>query len=86
MNKGESVLRVLINQQLTEKYRAEHVRITCDYMNATFLLDEHTDVSEERVFREQNNIVMDVLHNPHQPRPEGEWIGGEIMRQWVPFI
>jgi hypothetical protein len=26
-------------------------------------------------------IIMDAMHNPCQPRPEGEWVGGEIARQ-----
>ena len=29
------------------------------------------------------NAMMDALHNPHTPRPKGEWVGGEITRQYV---
>jgi len=28
------------------------------------------------------NIIMDALRNPHTPRPKGEWIGGEVTRQF----
>jgi hypothetical protein len=50
-------------------------------MNTTFFIDEHTDVSEEHEVRNQKSIMMNALYNPHNPRPEGEWIGGEIVRQ-----
>jgi hypothetical protein len=52
-------------------------------MNSTWVIDEYSDVSEGREVRNQKNIVMDALRNPHKPRPEGEWICGEIIRQWV---
>lgn len=52
-------------------------------MNLVWVIDEYSDVSEVREVRNQKNIIMDALRNPHKPRPEGEWIGGEIMRQWV---
>lgn len=50
-------------------------------MNLFFVIDEHTDVAETDVAREQARVVMDALRNPHIPRPEGEWIGGEVSRQ-----
>ena len=31
------------------------------------------------------SIVMDAFRNPYKPCPEGGWIGGEIVRQWVYF-
>ncbi|KAJ7071626.1 isoprenoid synthase domain-containing protein, partial [Mycena amicta] len=57
-------------------------RISCDFMNFVFLIDDHTDVSETAVARHQADIVMDVIRNPHQPRPPGEWIGAEIARSF----
>ncbi|OJA12782.1 hypothetical protein AZE42_08340 [Rhizopogon vesiculosus] len=63
--------------------RKEHVRAGCDYINAVFVIDEYSDVSGEHEVRKQKDIVMDALRNPHKPRPDGEWIGGEVHRQWV---
>lgn len=39
----------------------------------------------EHEIRKQVDIQNDVIRNPHKLRPEGEWTGGEIMRQWVIF-
>ncbi|KAI0922944.1 terpene cyclase [Taiwanofungus camphoratus] len=37
--------------------------------------------------RQQVDIVMDALHNPNITRPAGEWIGGEVARQfWLNAI
>lgn len=52
-------------------------------MNLFFVIDEYSDVSGEAEVREQKNVVMDALRNPHIPRPKGEWIGGEVARQSV---
>jgi len=54
-------------------------------MNTTFFIDEQTDISDELGVRKQKNIMMDALRNPHKLRPDGEWIGGEVVRQWVIF-
>lgn len=55
-------------------------------MNLFFVIDEYTDVVDGRGAREQSDIVMDALRNPFKPRPKGEWIGGEVARQYVrPF-
>ncbi|KAK7451208.1 hypothetical protein VKT23_012544 [Stygiomarasmius scandens] len=32
--------------------------------------------------REEADIVMDALRDPKKPRPVGEWIGGEVARQF----
>ena len=48
-----------------------------------FVVDEYTDVEPEPVVREMINVVIDALHNPRKPRPEGEIILGEICRQSV---
>lgn len=50
-------------------------------MNLFFIIDEHSDVEDEHVVREMAGIIMDALRNPHKPRPEGEWVGGEATRQ-----
>ena len=33
--------------------------------------------------REQADIVIDALRNPTRPRPDGEFVGGEVARQYV---
>ena len=38
------------------------------------MIDEFSEVSEEGEVGKQKDIVMDVLRNPHKPRPEGEWV------------
>lgn len=53
-------------------------------MNLFFIIDEHTDVSNGVEAQAQIDIIMDAINNPYKPRPEGEWIVGEITRQCVP--
>ena len=60
---------------------AEHARAGCDLMHILFLFDEHSDRSTPIEVRKQKDAMMDALRNPHIPRPEGEWIGGEVFRQ-----
>ncbi|KAG1869402.1 terpenoid synthase [Suillus subalutaceus] len=60
----------------------EHVRSACDYMNLAIVIDEYSDVSEEGDVRKQKDVIMDALRHPHKPRPKGEWVGGEIARQF----
>ena len=59
------------------------LRVACDLMNLYFVIDEHTDVDDGQVTEKKINIVKDALRNSSTPRPEGEWIGGEITRQSV---
>ena len=59
----------------------ERLRTGCDLMNLFFVIDEYSDVGDVETVREQKDIVMDALRNPHKPRTKGEWIGGEIARQ-----
>ncbi|KAF9461959.1 terpenoid synthase [Collybia nuda] len=60
----------------------EGCRVGCDLMNLFFVIDEYSDVADQCGAREQADIVMDALRHPLKPRPEGEWIGGEIARQF----
>lgn len=52
-------------------------------MNLFFVIDEHSDVADGQGAREIADIVMDAIRNPLKPRPKGEWIGGEVARQYV---
>jgi hypothetical protein len=49
-------------------------------MNLFFIIDEHSDVESGHVVREMADVIMDAIRNPHKPRPEGEWVGGESAR------
>lgn len=50
-------------------------------MNVFFLIDEYTDVEPAPRVREIVDICADALHNPSKPRPDGEVILGEVIRQ-----
>ncbi|KAF3761522.1 terpenoid synthase [Cryphonectria parasitica EP155] len=60
----------------------EGLRVACDLMQVFFAFDEYSDVSDEIDTRKQADALIDALQNPVAPRPEGEWIGGEITRQF----
>jgi len=62
--------------------KKEHVRASCDFISLFIVIDEHSDVSGPSEVRKQKDIIMDALHNPHEPRRKGEWIGGEAARQF----
>ena len=51
-------------------------------MNLFLVFDEHSDVASVADVRTQANIIMDSLRNPEPPRQEGEWVGGEVARQY----
>ncbi|EMD32850.1 hypothetical protein CERSUDRAFT_161387 [Gelatoporia subvermispora B] len=57
-------------------------RTACDLMNLFFVFDEYSDIADEGTVRQQADIIMDALRNPHKPRPKGECIIGEITRQF----
>ncbi|EIM82223.1 terpenoid synthase [Stereum hirsutum FP-91666 SS1] len=57
-------------------------RSGCDLMNLFFVIDEHSDTHGEETVRKMKDVVMDAIRNPHKPRPNDEWIGGEIARQF----
>ncbi|THH26436.1 hypothetical protein EUX98_g7752 [Antrodiella citrinella] len=62
--------------------RKEHLRTGCDLMNVFFVIDEYSDVADEKTTQGIADIVMDALRNPLTPRPAGESIIGEITRQF----
>ncbi|KAG2136963.1 terpenoid synthase [Suillus bovinus] len=73
-----SLLTCLSNLNACE----EHVRIACDFMNLAFAIDEYTDGLKEDEVRQQKDVIMDAMRHPHKPRPKGEWVGGEVARQF----
>jgi len=60
----------------------EQLRSGCDIMHLFFMFDEHSDKCGPEEVWEQARIQMDAFWRPNQPRPEGEWVGGEFARQY----
>ncbi|KAJ3718403.1 terpenoid synthase [Lentinula raphanica] len=60
----------------------EHLRIGCDLLNLFFMYDEYSDVCDPQEARRLADIVMDALRNPDLPRPQHEFIIGEITKQF----
>ncbi|KAJ7290616.1 terpenoid synthase [Mycena rebaudengoi] len=62
-------------------------RVGCDLMNFFFVVDHYTDVANPEGAKAHAEIVMHALRNPELSRPQGEWIGGEVARQfWLNAI
>ncbi|KAI0023873.1 terpenoid synthase [Xylariomycetidae sp. FL0641] len=60
----------------------DQLRSACDLMNLFFIFDEHSDRSDAHEVWDMVNIIRDAMRNPDQPRPAGEWVGGEVARQF----
>ena len=71
-----SLVAVLVSNGIPEGCRVAH-----DLMNLYFVFDEQSDISDEKETRYQADCIMDALHNPDKPRPQGEWVGGVIAQQ-----
>ena len=54
-----------------------------DFLNVFFLVEEYTDVENAEGVRRIVEVCTDALRNPGKPRPDGEVILGELMRQYV---
>lgn len=50
-------------------------------MNLLYVIDEHTDVKQAPAVQQMVEILLDAVHNPQKPRPVGEHVSGEIMRE-----
>lgn len=50
-----------------------------------FTFDDHTDEETPDEVWHNSKIMIDALTYPDKPRPKGEWVGGEIGRQYEPF-
>ena len=46
-----------------------------------FILDDSADAAHKDDVQAMANIIIEALHNPHTPRPQNEWVGGEVARQ-----
>ena len=45
------------------------------------VFEDSADVAHNDDVQLMADITMEVLHNPHTPRPKDEWVGGEVTRQ-----
>jgi hypothetical protein len=54
-------------------------------MNLYFVFDDHSDKSTATEVWQQVDVIMDAMRHPQETRPEGEWVGGEIARQYVGY-
>lgn len=79
LNKG--IFSVPYVASTTSDTVLEGCRVACDLMNLFFVFDEKSDISDEYETGYQADCIMDALRNPHNPRPQGEWIGGLITQQ-----
>lgn len=61
----------------------EHLRIAIDMMTVMFVVEASTDVESEAEARQTVEIAIDALRHPDKPRLEGEFILGEVTRQFV---
>ncbi|KAH7917194.1 terpenoid synthase [Leucogyrophana mollusca] len=61
---------------------AKHLRTACDLINVYFIIDEYTDVESGDVTGEMIEVAIDALNHPHKPRPKGEVLIGEVVRQF----
>ncbi|KAK4235978.1 isoprenoid synthase domain-containing protein [Achaetomium macrosporum] len=70
-------------RRIHDKGKLRQVRSGCDIMHLFFMFDEYSDgrASPEEVWN-QARILTDAMTYPDKPRPEGEWVGGEVARQF----
>ncbi len=59
----------------------EQIRSGCELMHLFFMFDEYSDKASPEEVLYQAQVMIDTLKSPETPRPKGEWIGGEIIRQ-----
>jgi len=53
----------------------------CQLMQLFFVIDEYSDKSSPAQVRQQCRVLSDAISNPEKPRPQREWIAGEMARQ-----
>ncbi|KAH7303422.1 isoprenoid synthase domain-containing protein [Stachybotrys elegans] len=65
-----------------EKGKLKQVRSGCDLMHLFFMFDEYSDKASPEEVADQAQALLAPLENPDNPRPDGEWVGGEISRSF----
>ncbi|KUI60988.1 Delta(6)-protoilludene synthase [Cytospora mali] len=71
-----------MGQGLLNPSGTDQLRCSNDLNHIFFIFDEHSDKWDPGEVRSQADVIMDALRDPEKPRPEGEWVGGEITRQF----
>lgn len=64
-----------------DSLKKEHFRICCDAMNVFFAVDDIMDDSDPKTVKKIVAIIMDAFRDWETPRPQGEHIIGEVVRQ-----
>lgn len=59
------------------------LRVGCDLITLTYLIDEYTDHQPTDVVRETCAIIQDALLNPWKERPEHELLVGQLTKEYV---
>ncbi|KAH7102679.1 terpenoid synthase [Auriculariales sp. MPI-PUGE-AT-0066] len=54
----------------------------CDLMDVFFSIDEYTDMQSEKTVSDIIDIVRDALDNPDKPRPGGEILLGQVVKEF----
>ena len=55
-------------------------------MTLTLVIKESMDIESTPEACQMVEIAIDALRHPDKPRPEGEFILGELTRQFVSFL
>ena len=55
-------------------------------MNLFWVYDEYTDIADGEGAGKIRDIVMDAFRHPEKPRPEGEFLLGEMAREFVDLL
>ncbi|KAF8205865.1 terpenoid synthase [Mycena galopus ATCC 62051] len=70
------------SQKSFDKCESEHLRIGCDLLNLTFVIDEYSEVEDTLGVLGMVEIMLDALENPHMQRSAHEIPLGEATRQF----
>ncbi|KAI0284089.1 terpenoid synthase [Russula brevipes] len=69
-------------QEAYDRCDFTRLRAGADLMHVYYIYDEYSDVAHEDEVQVMANVIKDALRDPHTPRPKGEWVGGEVTRQF----
>ena len=59
----------------------EALRCCGDINTLLFAIDDTLDYESDEVVKQNVKIILNAMKYPHIPRPAGEWIVGEMIRQ-----
>ena len=61
----------------------DDLRSCCDYISATFILDDYADFAEPSIVKTICEGILHAVDRVDEPRPQNEHIIVELMRQYV---